>query len=63
MPNGATRTETDFLGSVEIPTEALWGVNTHRAWENFQISGRQLAKYPDLISAIAQGEMGGGERQ
>jgi aspartate ammonia-lyase len=54
MTNGATRIEKDFLGQVEIPADALWGVNTHRAWENFQISGRQLAKYPDLISAIAQ---------
>jgi aspartate ammonia-lyase len=52
--NGATRIEKDFLGQVEIPADALWGVNTHRAWENFQISGRQLAKYPDLISAIAK---------
>jgi aspartate ammonia-lyase len=54
MTNSATRIETDFLGQVEIPADALWGVNTHRAFENFQISGRRLAKYPDLISAIAK---------
>jgi aspartate ammonia-lyase len=38
MASGAMRTEKDFLGEVEIPADALWGVNTHRAWENFQIS-------------------------
>ena len=54
MGNTAMRVEKDFLGSVEIPADALWGVNTHRAWENFQVTGRQLAKYPDLISAIAK---------
>ena len=54
MTDKATRIETDFLGQVEIPADALWGVNTHRAFENFQISGRQLSKYPDLISAIAK---------
>ncbi len=54
MTNTAMRIEKDFLGHVEIPIDALWGVNTHRAWENFQISERKLAKYPDLIRAIAQ---------
>jgi aspartate ammonia-lyase len=54
MPDAATRIEKDFLGSVEIPADALWGINTFRASENFQISERKLAKYPDLISAIAK---------
>src|SRR5512145_3385208 len=29
------RTETDFLGSVEIPSDALYGINALRASANF----------------------------
>ena len=35
----ATRTEKDPLGPREVPTEALYGVQTLRAKENFPISG------------------------
>ena len=35
----ATRTEKDPLGPKEVPTEALYGVQTLRARENFPISG------------------------
>ena len=38
MPT-ATRTEKDPLGPKEVPTEALYGVQTLRAKENFPISG------------------------
>ena len=34
-----TRTEKDPLGNKEVPTEALYGVQTVRAQENFPISG------------------------
>src|SRR3979411_353175 len=34
-----TRTEKDPLGPKEVPTEALYGVQTLRALENFPISG------------------------
>ncbi|MFB6342441.1 lyase family protein [Saccharicrinis sp. FJH62] len=30
-----TRTETDFIGSIEIPEDALYGINAVRAKENF----------------------------
>lgn len=30
------RTETDTLGPVEIPANALWGPQTERSWHNFQ---------------------------
>ena len=33
-----TRTETDSLGSVEIPADAYWGIHTARALENFPIA-------------------------
>jgi aspartate ammonia-lyase len=48
-----SRTEKDFLGSVSIPLNALWGINTLRAAQNFQMSGRTLAEYPEIIRAHA----------
>jgi aspartate ammonia-lyase len=53
-PNGgATRTETDSLGSKEIPADAYWGINVSRALDNFAISGRPISDYPDLIFGYA----------
>ncbi|MGM7697204.1 aspartate ammonia-lyase [Microbacterium sp. A84] len=49
----ATRTETDSLGSMEIPAEAYWGVHTARAVENFPIAKRPISVYPDLIRGLA----------
>ena len=34
------RIETDLLGTRQIPADAMWGIHTKRALENFQISGR-----------------------
>ena len=34
------RKEHDFLGEIEVPDEAYYGVQTMRAIENFTISGR-----------------------
>ncbi len=39
------RTETDSLGDVLVPDEALWGAQTQRAIENFDVSG---LKQPDI---------------
>ncbi len=47
-----TRTETDFIGSKEIPADALWGIHTARALENFPIPGP--AVNPRLLHAYAQ---------
>ncbi len=41
---GETRTERDVLGEVEVPINAYWGVNTQRAIQNFQISGKTFPK-------------------
>ena len=38
MPK-TTRTERDSLGELQVPAEALYGVQTQRAVENFPISG------------------------
>ncbi|WCM56499.1 aspartate ammonia-lyase [Microbacterium sp. EF45047] len=48
-----TRTETDSLGSMEIPAEAYWGIHTARAEANFPITKRPISVYPDLIRALA----------
>jgi aspartate ammonia-lyase len=37
--SSATRTEKDPLGSLEVPVDALYGVQTLRAVQNFPISG------------------------
>ena len=50
---GVTRTETDSLGSKEIPAAAYWGINVSRALDNFAISGRPISEYPDLIFGYA----------
>ncbi len=46
-----TRTETDSLGPLEVPLEALYGAQTTRALANFPISG--LRADPFLIRALA----------
>lgn len=51
--SGATRTETDSLGSKEIPADAYWGINVSRALDNFAISGRPISVYPDLMFGYA----------
>ena len=46
------RKEHDFLGELEVPDEAYYGVQTMRAIENFSITGRVLDV--DLIKALAK---------
>ena len=47
------RIESDLLGSHKVPADALYGVQTCRAMENFQISGRLLSNYPNFIKGMA----------
>ncbi|MFP2903853.1 aspartate ammonia-lyase [Pyxidicoccus sp. 3LFB2] len=52
--NGApSRTETDSLGSKQIPADAYWGINVSRALDNFAISGRPISVYPDFLFGYA----------
>ncbi|MBR9813979.1 class II fumarate hydratase [bacterium] len=37
-----TRTERDSMGALQVPNDALWGAQTQRAVENFQISGQPM---------------------
>jgi aspartate ammonia-lyase len=48
-----TRTEKDLLGERDVPFEALYGVQTLRALENFPITGIPLREFPVLIEALA----------
>ena len=49
------RTETDSLGAVEVPDDALWGAQTQRAVHNFPISGlRQPAVYLCVTAMVKQ---------
>jgi len=46
------RIEKDVLGEVEVPIDVYWGINTQRAIQNFQISGK---KFPNIfIISLAQ---------
>lgn len=47
------RTESDSLGSRNVPVNALYGVQTQRALDNFHISGIRLSSHPHLIRALA----------
>lgn len=47
------REEQDFLGTMNIPLEAYWGINTARAIENFPITGHAVSTMPALIKALA----------
>ncbi|MFW9846640.1 MAG: class II fumarate hydratase [Candidatus Thorarchaeota archaeon] len=47
-----TRTEKDVLGSLQVPADAYWGINTQRALANFKISGKQMPE--EFILALAK---------
>lgn len=47
------RIESDLLGSKEVPADALYGVQTVRAIENFNISGNLMSSYPNFIKGMA----------
>ena len=49
----AMRTEHDLLGKRDVPDEAMYGVQTLRALENFPITGVALREFPELIGALA----------
>jgi aspartate ammonia-lyase len=48
-----TRMEHDLLGDRAVPADALYGVQTLRALENFPITGVPLREFPALIDALA----------
>lgn len=56
--SGKTRTESDLIGSKEIPVEALYGVQSLRGFENFKISGKRMCDYPNFIKGMAYTKKG-----
>ena len=54
-----TRTESDTMGSMEVPESALWGASTQRAVLNFPVSGFRMAR--SFIKAIGYIKAGAAE--
>ena len=50
FPGTQFRTESDPLGKRDVPADALYGIHTVRAIENFPLSGR--AVHPELVHAF-----------
>ena len=47
-----TRTERDTFGPIEVPADRLWGAQTQRSLQNFDISGERQSR--EMIKALAQ---------
>ena len=47
------RKESDLLGELKVPADALYGVQTQRGINNYHISRKTMSMYPDFIKAIA----------
>ena len=54
-----TRTESDTMGSMEVPESALWGASTQRAVLNFPVSGFRMAR--SFIKALGYIKAGAAE--
>jgi fumarate hydratase class II len=50
MSDKKYRTESDSMGELQVPAEALWGAQTQRAVENFPISGLTMPR--QFIAAL-----------
>lgn len=50
--DGLTRVETDMLGMRELPVDALYGIHTARALENFPLTGQPV--HHALVAAYGQ---------
>lgn len=48
----ATRTEHDTFGPIEVPAQRLWGAQTQRSLQNFDISGEQQPR--EIIRSLVQ---------
>lgn len=53
LEDTGTRIERDSLGEYHVPADALFGVHTARARDNFRISGLPLSQFPELVRALA----------
>lgn len=51
--NPHTRIEADLLGQQDVPANALYGIQTQRAHQNFNITGVPISHFPELVKALA----------
>ena len=47
------RVESDLLGELQVPADALYGVQTQRGINNYKISCNHMCDYPDYVISIA----------
>src|SRR4051794_26000407 len=47
-----SRIEKDSFGPIEVPSGRLWGAQTQRSLEHFDISSERMP--PELVSALAE---------
>ncbi len=52
MTSPRTRTERDTFGPIDVPAGRLWGAQTQRSLQNFDISGERQPR--EIIHALAQ---------
>ncbi len=52
MTMTTTRSERDTFGPIDVPADKLWGAQTQRSLQNFDISGEQQPR--EIIRALAQ---------
>lgn len=52
------RTESDLIGAKQVPECALYGVQTMRGLENFEISKFHLSDYPSFVRGLAITKLG-----
>ena len=53
-PNAEMRKEKDFLGELEIPSEALYGIHSCRARENFPDKTAFHKEWYEAIGLVKQ---------
>ena len=61
VPGDGFRIESDLLGEKQIPNNALFGIQTLRGIENFDISQKMLGDYPHFIVGFAYTKWGAAE--
>jgi aspartate ammonia-lyase len=51
--SGQVREEADLIGTMEVPQDALFGIQTLRALHNFPITGVPVSHYPGIVRCLA----------
>lgn len=46
------RKESDLIGELNVPVDALYGVQSLRGFNNFKISGVPMNAYPNFIKGL-----------